>query len=245
PKVLSAALKPYKLQIASAWLSVYFTEADGREKSLKAFAAHAKFLKAMGAKVIVVAECGHCIQGTQKPILGEKPRFTDKQWGMLVVGLEIIGKQAKDMGMKIVYHHHMGTGVQTRAEVDCLMKSTNPELVYLLADTGHITFSGGEALSLVKDYAPRIKHVHLKDIRSNVLKEVKEKGMCFLDAVRAGVFTVPGDGCIDYKPIFKALSEVKYEGWFVVEAEQDPARANPLEYAKKAYKYIVENTGIK
>jgi len=244
PETLKAALKPYDLRIASAWLSVYFTEEGKKEESLKDFAAHADFLKKMGAGVIVICECGHCIQQKKQPILGEKPHFTDRQWDMLTSGLETIGKQAKDADMKIVYHHHMGTGVQTREEIDRLMGSTDPELVYLLADTGHITFAGGDALALVKDYSTRIKHVHLKDIRPDVLKEVKEKGLSFLDAVKAGAFTVPGDGCIDYRPIFRALAESNYEGWFVVEAEQDPDKANPLEYAIKAYNYIVENAGL-
>jgi inosose dehydratase len=241
PAVLKKSLKPLGLQIASAWLSVYFTE-DGREdETLRAFDAHARFLKEMGAKVIVVCECGHCIQGKPLPVLGkDKPVFTQAQWKRLFAGLEEIGKMAGDIGMKIVYHHYMGTGVQTRSEIDKLMEGTDPALVYLLSDTGHITFSGDSALSVIKDYVTRIKHVHLKDIRPSVLKEVKAKGLSFLDAVKAGVFTVPGDGCIDYKPIFKVLSDNAYEGWFIVEAEQDPVRANPLEYAKKAYKYITE-----
>jgi len=240
--VLKKALQPLGLEIASAWLSVFFTE-DGREaETLKAFDAHAKFLNEMGAKVIVICECGHCIQGKPVPILGgAKPVFTEKQWTMLSSGLEKIGKKANCLGMKIVYHHHMGTGVESRKEIDTLMARTDPSLVYLLFDTGHITFTGGDALSLLKDYIGRIKHVHLKDIRPNVLKEVREKKMSFLDAVRAGVFTVPGDGCIDYKPIVRCLADNKYEGWFVVEAEQDPDKANPFEYAKKAYRYI---TGI-
>lgn len=245
-KVLKKALQPYRLQIASAWLSVYFTEEGREEETLKNFDAHAKFLKEMGAKVIVICECGHCIQGKKLPVLGkDKPIFSETQWKKLFSGLENIGKKAKDMDMKIVYHHHMGTGVQTRAEIDKLMENTDSSLVYILSDTGHITFAGDSALSLVEDYIKRIKHVHLKDIRPNVLKEVKEKGLSFLDAVKAGVFTVPGDGCIDYKPILKCLADNKYEGWFIVEAEQDPEKANPLEYAKKAFnyiKYIMENT---
>lgn len=239
PAVLKKALAPLGLEIASAWLSVYFTEEGREEGSLKAFDAHAKFLQAMGAQVIVICECGHCIQGKPLPVLGkDKPVFNQKQWKMLYDGLEKIGKKAIDMGMKIVYHHHMGTGVQTRAEIDQLMHNTDPALVYLLSDTGHITFTGDSALSLVNDYIKRIKHVHLKDIRPDILRAVKEKNLSFLEAVKAGVFTVPGDGCIDYRPIIKCLSDNNYQGWFVVEAEQDPAKANPLEYAKKAYKYI-------
>ena len=246
PEILKSKLQPYGLQIASAWLSVYFTEDKREEESLRTFTAHASFLNALGAKVIVICECGHCVQGKKLPILGKnKPVFNDNQWQKLKKGLEQIGKQAKDLGMKIVYHHHMGTGIQTRKEIDRLMEITDPNLVYLLADTGHITFAGDNALSLVKDYVARIKHVHLKDIRAHILHLVKEKKLSFLDAVKAGVFTVPGDGCIDYRPIFKCLDENNYTGWFVVEAEQDPAKAEPLLYAQKAYQYIIQNTNLK
>jgi inosose dehydratase len=124
------------------------------------------------------------------------------------------------------------------------MELTDPSLVFLLFDTGHLKFSGEDPLAILKKYAKRVKHVHLKDIRSAVYEEVKAKKMSFLDAVRAGVFTVPGDGIIDFKPVFDTLKETGYEGWMVVEAEQDPAKANPFEYALKARKYIRELTGI-
>lgn len=121
---------------------------------------------------------------------------------------------------------------------------TDPDLVYLLFDTGHLVFSGIDPVLVAKKYIRRIKHVHLKDIRGNVLKKVKEEDMSFLDAVREGIFTVPGDGMIDFGPIFKVLEGNNYEGWMVVEAEQDPARANPLEYAIKARYFIRTNTGL-
>ena len=146
--------------------------------------------------------------------------------------------------MKIVYHHHMGTGVQTEEEVDKLMSMTDETLVYLLYDSGHLKFSGEDTISVLKKYINRIKHVHLKDIRPEVVEKVKNEKWSFLKAVREGAFTVPGDGCIDFEPIFKILDENNYEGWFVVEAEQDPAKANPLEYAIKARKYIKEKAGI-
>ena len=138
----------------------------------------------------------------------------------------------------------MGTGVQTEEEVDKLMGMTDENLVHLLYDSGHLKFSGEDTVSVLKKYINRIKHVHLKDIRAEVVEEVKKGKWSFLKAVREGAFTVPGDGCIDFEPIFKVLDENKYEGWFVVEAEQDPAKANPLEYAIKARKYIKEKTQI-
>jgi inosose dehydratase len=121
---------------------------------------------------------------------------------------------------------------------------TDEKLVYLLFDTGHLTFSGENPEKVLGKYINRIKHVHLKDIRKDILAKVKAEKMSFLHAVKAGVFTVPGDGMIDYAPLFEILDKNNYAGWFVVEAEQDPSLANPLEYAIKARKYIKEKTKL-
>ena len=138
----------------------------------------------------------------------------------------------------------MGTMVQNLEETDRLMELTDSALVHLLVDTGHAHYAGDDPLSIVQKYGPRIRNVHLKDIRQEIIDMVHSGKMSFLDSVKAGVFTVPGDGCIDFSPIFKALAEAGYQGWFVVEAEQDPDKANPLEYAKMARNFIRENTGI-
>ena len=124
------------------------------------------------------------------------------------------------------------------------MEITDPDLVYLLYDTGHLSFSGEDAIGVLKKYVNRVKHVHLKSIRRDVINEGKEKGWSFLDCVRAGAFTVPGDGDFDFTPVFDILAEADYEGWVVVEAEQDPAKANPYEYACLARDYIREKTGL-
>lgn len=243
-KVLKKALELRGMEIASAWFSSFLTTKPLQE-TVDAFIQHRDFLHEMGAKVIVISEQGHSIQGMMDtPIFDEKPVFTDEEWSKLAEGLNKLGKLAQEKDMKVVYHHHMGTGVQTTAEIDKLMEMTNPNLVYLLFDTGHLVFSGEEHLAVLKKYVNRIKHVHLKDIRSEVVEEVKEKKMSFLQAVKAGAFTVPGDGCIDFEPVFKVLAENNYEGYLLVEAEQDPAKANPLEYAIKARKYIREKAGI-
>ena len=146
--------------------------------------------------------------------------------------------------MYFTVHHHMGTGVQTVEEIDRLMDETDPELVFLLFDSGHLSFAGIDPIPVLKKYIKRIKHVHLKDLRLKVYEEVKKQNMSFLDAVRAGVFTVPGDGDVDFTSIFEVLAENNYEGYVLVEAEQDPAKANPFEYAVKARKYIKEVAGL-
>ena len=148
--------------------------------------------------------------------------------------------------MKVCLHHHMGTGVQTPEEINRFMEITNRH-VYLLFDTGHIYFSESSQSavdSIIKKYIDRIVHVHLKDIRKDILQKVKDEKWSFLDGVKAGVFTVPGDGIINFDTVFKTLADSDYQGWMVVEAEQDPAQANPLEYAIKARKFIKEKTGL-
>lgn len=242
--VLKKALGMRGINIASAWFSSFLTTKP-LEDTVIEFIKHRDFLCEMGAKVIVVSEQGHSIQGNMAlSIFEEKPVFNEEEWALLARGLEELGRLAAEKDMKIVFHHHMGTGVQTTAEIDKLMDLTDPKLVYLLFDSGHLTFSGENPEEILTKYIARIKHVHLKDIRKAVLNTVKADKMSFLNAVKAGVFTIPGDGMIDFEPLFEILDENKYEGWFIVEAEQDPAIANPLEYAIMARKYISEKTGL-
>lgn len=242
--VLKKALSLRGISIASAWFSSFLTTKP-YEETAAAFIKHRDFLCEMGAKVIVVAEQGHSIQGIMDAsVFNNKPYFTDEEWERLARGLENLGKLAQEKGMNIVYHHHMGTGVQTTAEIDKLMAMTDEKLVYLIFDSGHLTFSGENPENILQKYAKRIKHVHLKDIRRDVMEKVKTEKMSFLQAVKHGVFTVPGDGMINFEPLFDLLAKNNYQGWFVVEAEQDPALANPLEYAIKARKYIREKAGL-
>ncbi|WP_221567202.1 myo-inosose-2 dehydratase [Alkalihalobacillus sp. TS-13] len=244
PKVLKKALGLRKLEIASAWFSAFLTTKPFQETE-ETFIQHRDFLDEIGAKVIVVSEQGHSIQGKMDiPLFEAKPVFTDEEWKRLTVGLNKLGSLAQEKGMNIVFHHHMGTGVQTTEEVDRLMEMTDPELVHLLFDTGHLFFSGDDPLEVLERYRPRIKHVHLKDVRMDVAEKVKQEKLSFLQSVKEGVFTVPGDGDFNFTPIFKLLSETDYVGWMLVEAEQDPAKANPLEYAIMAREYIKKASGI-
>lgn len=146
--------------------------------------------------------------------------------------------------MRLCYHHHMGTGVMFRPEVDRLMNETDEEAVHLLLDTGHLYWAGDDPLAMAKAYAGRIWHVHLKDIRHDVMVRCNRDNFTFIESVMEGVFTVPGDGSIDFAPIFKELAAANYEGWLMVEAEQDPAKANPLDYARKARAYLREVAGV-
>ena len=162
----------------------------------------------------------------------------------LCTGLNKLGEIALKRGMKLTFHHHMGTVVQTEAEIDKLMAGTDPALMNLLFDSGHLSFAGIDPVAVLQKHVGRVAHVHLKDIRPEIVAKVKAGHLSFLQAVRLGAFTVPGDGSVDFAPLFAILDKANYEGWFVVEAEQDPALANPFEYALKARKYIREVAGL-
>ncbi|MBO4339299.1 MAG: myo-inosose-2 dehydratase [Clostridia bacterium] len=240
---LKKSLKLRNMQICNAWFSAFLTTKPYEEVE-KDFIEHITFLKEMGAKVVGISEQGHSIQGTDKSIFDDKYIMNDDEWELLCTGVNKLGKVAKDMGITLTFHHHMGTVVQTAAEIDRLMENTDPELFNLLFDSGHLAYCGEDYMYILRKYINRIKHVHLKDIRPEVIEKVKAEHLSFLQGVRLGTFTVPGDGAIDFKPIFDVLDENGYEGYVLVEAEQDPAIANPFEYALKARKYINEVSGL-
>ena len=245
PEVLKKALELRGVEICNQWFSSFLITKPFEEVE-KEFRAQLAYLKEMGAKVIGASEQSYSVQGQlDTPIFGHKYEMNDQEWDTFCTGMNKLGKIAKEeYGIALTFHHHMGTVVQSLAEVDRMMENTDPEYVSLLFDTGHFTYCGEDPLEVVKKYVHRIKHVHLKDIRPEVVEQVKKENMSFLAGVRAGAFTIPGDGCINYDPIFKVLEEAGYEGYMVVEAEQDPAKANPLEYAIRARKFIAEKTGL-
>ena len=241
--VLKHKLEVRGLVICNAWFSTMLTSAPYGE-TIEAFIRQRDFLHALGAKIIGVSEQGNSIQGRQDlAILGQKVEYSEGQWEVVARGFSEMGALAADVGMQLAVHHHMGTGVQTAADIDRLLQMTDPNLVHLLYDTGHLVFAGEDPVAVLRKHIGRIRHVHLKDLRREVFLTVGPGSMSFLAAVRAGVFTVPGDGNLDFRPIFDILAESGYEGWLVVEAEQDPAMANPFEYALKARRYLRENGG--
>jgi inosose dehydratase len=160
--------------------------------------------------------------------------LTDAEWPRLAGRLTDMARHLAARGLRLAYHHHMGTVIETEAELDRLMAMTGPE-VGLLLDTGHLTFAGGDPVAAAKRHAARVVHVHCKDIRPAVMAAAKRRDLPFLEAVLAGVFTVPGDGCVDYAAVLPPVAAAGYRGWLVVEAEQDPAKAHPLTYARKGF----------
>lgn len=240
---LKKALSLRNMQICNAWFSSFLLTKPYDEVE-KDFTDHISFLKEMGARVVGISEQSYSIQGTDKSVFKDKYIMNDDEWARLCDGVNRLGKVAKDMGISLTYHHHMGTVVQTAAEIDRLMENTDPELFSLLYDSGHLAYCGEDYIGVLKKYANRVKHVHLKDIRPEVIDKVKREDLSFLEGVRLGTFTVPGDGAIDFGPIFDILADSGYEGYVLVEAEQDPAKANPFEYALKARAYIREKSGL-
>ncbi|MBT3146292.1 myo-inosose-2 dehydratase [Neptunomonas phycophila] len=229
PEVLGPILDSHQLDLVSGWFSGELLTRSVEEE-IEAIEDHLHLLKTLGAKVMVYCEVTGCIHGQQGTPLSHRPRISEAEIAALGEKLTKVAEYTLSQGVQIAYHHHMGTVIESEAEVDLLMKYTSPA-VGLLLDTGHLTFAGGDPIAVQKRHADRIVHVHCKDLREAVLNDAKNRDLSFLDAMLNGVFTVPGDGFIDYLSIFNGLNASNYQGWLVVEAEQDPAVAHPLTYA--------------
>jgi len=233
---LSKELAPHDLKLVSGWYSSFLLSRSLEEEKA-AIDEHLTLLSEMGCKVMVLCELTDFVHGNQSVPFSMRKPFPAERWAEFGEKLSQLAAYTFQQGVQIAYHHHMGTVIQTAAEVDELMKHTSEE-VGLLLDTGHMTVAGDDPVAVAKKWASRIVHVHCKDIRAEVLLEVKNRNLSFLDAVLMGLFTVPGDGCIDYPAVLKVLKEADYQGWLVVEAEQDPAIAIPTVYAQLGHKNL-------
>ena len=228
-KVLGPILEKHGLELVSGWYSARLLERSA-EDEIKAVSAHLDLLKKLGAKLMVFAEVSRCVHGDRAVALSKRPRLAEKEWKPFCERLDAVAQYLEKQGVRMAYHHHMGTVVQAEDEVDRMMDATRS--VGLLLDTGHLTFAGGDPLGALKRHAKRIVHVHCKDIRKERLAEARKRDWSFLDAVVGDVFAVPGDGSIAFEPIVKTLAAERYQGWLVVEADQDPAKAHPLTHAR-------------
>ena len=244
PEALAELLGRYDLQFVSGWHSLYLLERPF-EAERRCFEAHADFLARMGSRVVIVAECSRRIyHDPEQPL-----RFTERDtllnsadWQGLAVGLDELARIAAARGLQLAYHHHMGTVIQDRREIDELMRRTSA--VRLLVDTGHLVFADVDPLAVLRAHQGRVAHVHLKDVRPDVVLRARIDKHSFSRAVRAGVFTVPGDGGIDFAPILALLRRSGYAGWLVVEAEQDPRRSLPLHYARLGREHLRRLAGV-
>lgn len=194
---------------------------------------------ALGAPCIVYAECSNTVQGQIGTPVNNRPKLSKDEVKAYGAKIAELAKWMADQGMPMAYHHHMGSIIESEDDVNWLMEGSGPE-VHLCFDTGHMLFGGGDVMRVMDRWGDRIEHVHFKDIRPEIVAGVRAGDKSFLDAVIAGAFTVPGDGCIDFQAVANALKALGYAGWIVVEAEQDPAKAPPYEYSRMGYEHILE-----
>ena len=241
PKVLGPILNAHNLKLVSGWFSGQLLRGsvDNEKRRME---KQSQTFKELGATVLVYAETTGSVQGQRQTPASKRPRLPVSEYKGYGRKLTQLAEDMAARGLRMAYHHHMGTVFETESEVDLLMANTG-EAVGLLIDTGHMTYAGGDPLAVTRRHAKRINHVHCKDVRPKVLADARAKDWSFLDAVLAGVFTVPGDGGIDFGAFAKVLAEIGYSGWTVVEAEQDPAKAPPFEYSKKGHDHLTRVFG--
>ena len=237
---LKKVLGRFGLDLVSGWYSAELLRRSPEEE-LRHLRPHLDLLKALDCRVLVFAETSNAIHGDRSKPLSARPRLGPGEWAEFGRRITSVADAVLAQGLRLVYHHHLGTIVEAEADIDAFMAATGPS-VHLLLDTGHATAGGCDPAALARRYRDRISHFHAKDVRADVLAAVRRDGLSFLDAVIAGMFTVPGDGCVEYAAVLRELRG--YSGWAVVEAEQDPDKAPPLAYAKMGYanlrRYLAE-----
>lgn len=242
---LGQALRRHDLQLVSGWHSTYLASRDLAEEE-KSFARHASLLRELGSDVVIVAECTHAFHGERQRPLGfgdgDRPRLNEAEWQRLVSGLRQLVGRARRERMKVAYHHHMGTVIQTSAELDRLLADV-PDLGLVL-DPGHLVFAGIDPAAVLRKHGARVVHAHLKSVRGPIRERAVREQWSFCRAVMEGIFTIPGDGLVDFPDIFSALASLGYRGWLVVEAEEDPVKVPAHPKAMRARDYVRTHAGI-
>ncbi len=233
---LGALLEHHDLSLVSGWYSAQLLLRDAAAE-IEALGPHLDLLKAMGCDQLIFAETSNAVHGRQDIPLSQSPTISAAEMEAFARRVTAVADHVQAAGLQLAYHHHAGTVVETDAEIDTFMAAAGPT-VGLLLDTGHAALAGIDPAALARRYAARITHVHCKDLRVEVLHQLHAQDMSFLDAVISGIFTVPGDGSIDFPAVLAALSEPHYHGWLVVEAEQDPAKATPGIYAAMGHQNL-------
>jgi inosose dehydratase len=244
-ETLQAILSKHGLAFVSGWYGAELRFRDV-EAEIAAMRPHFDLLKACGCKVMVFAETSGTVQGNRGVPVADRPVMSEAEWPVFLERISKLGDWMAGQGVSIAFHHHMGTVIEKAHEIDRLMEGT-PETVGLLFDTGHLTFAGEDPAKVARKWAKRVNHIHAKDVRPDMLKRALAERWSFLDAVLNGVYTVPGDGCVDFDAALRPIAEAGYAGWLICEAEQDPAKAHPLTYAKKGYatlKALTERLGM-
>lgn len=230
PQELKTLLAEYGLRFISGWYSTHLLTRSVAEE-IAAVGPHLARLKANDCAVCIVCECSNTVHGDPDVAVNDRPRLSADQMADFGARLEEFAAWMAGQGVTLAYHHHMGTVVESPEEIDALMAATGPA-THLLFDAGHCAFGGGDPLAVLTRHAGRVAHFHAKNIRRPVTERVRAEGLSFLQGVMAGAFTVPGDpeGAIDFVPLLRVLAQAGYQGWLVIEAEQDPEVRNPLTY---------------
>ncbi len=246
PAVLKAELAKRGLQLTSGWCDTMFACPELRDEYMRAFKEKARFLKECGALIVVAAEGTKSSCWDPREYRAKKgvAKLDDAEWKLFCEGLNEAGAFCNELGLRLVYHVHTGTAVETHAETKRLCDNTKPENLSILADTGHLYLCDVDIPKFFTEFASRIKYVHLKNVRDLAFGVYKEYKIDFNSAVKAGIFTVPGDGGFDFKPVFEILKKSNYAGWLIVEAEQYLPSPPALYFAKLARKYLADKAGI-
>ena len=234
-EALRETLAAHGLDFISGWYSSFLLERDA-EAEFEAARDAIALRKGAGATVLIVCECTRTVHGDRSAPLASRPVMSEADWAVFLPRMTRFAELVREAGLQLVYHHHMGTVVQTGPEIDRFMAGTGPA-VKLLLDTGHATWGGADPVDLARRHAGRIGHIHAKDVRLDVARRAAAEDWSFLTAVLEGVYTVPGDGTVDYRRVFEAVRD--YAGWVVIEAEQDPEKAHPKTYVAMGYNNLV------
>ena len=238
PESLGQVLAEFDLKLVSGWFSGTLLD-NTIDNELERIKPQLDLFAVLDAPVLVYGETWQTVQNRQDQVLNNKPVVDEREFPAYGERLTAVAEYCAGQGVPLSFHHHMGTGVETERELDLVMQNTG-DSVGLLIDTGHMVFAGGNVMRAIERYGDRINHFHAKDIRADVLATVDREKDSFLDCVLRGVFTVPGDGMIDFCPVMKGLAENNYQGWIIVEAEQDPVKADPYEYACIGYNALAQ-----
>jgi inosose dehydratase len=246
-RTLKAKLAEYGLRFAAGWHSTNILVND-IETEKKALQAWIDFTKAVGGDHINACECSNTVHGNDKVAVSDRPVMTDAEWDRFSAGYEELSRHAAEQGVRMGYHHHMGSIVESPEDIDRFMAMAGPH-TRLLLDTGHAFFGGGDPAEIARKYMDRVTHIHAKNIRPNIMREVREQNLSFLEGVRRGAFTVPGDpeGCVAFEPVLQIAAEHGYSGWLVIEAEQDSAVREPFHYQNmglRALREMARATGL-
>jgi len=236
PDAMKAVLARHGLVLVSGWYGAELRR-HSVEDEISAMRPHFELMRALDASVMVFAETSGTVQGRRDVPVADRPRMSEAEWPGFLQRLSRLGDWMADRGVRIAFHPHMGTVIEKAEEIDRLLEGTPPS-VGLLLDTGHLEFAGEDPARAAARWAGRVNHVHAKDVRREVLAQARRARLSFLDAVVAGVFTVPGDGMLDFAAALAPLAKAGYTGWLIVEAEQDPAKAHPLTYARNGYAHL-------